>query len=747
MRLRGRDRRPDAARDRLRHGRRAAIGAPDVFEASNVILGVGDPEYVQTMEDLMAAFMTLHQMAMELGEHRLANPPDDIATILMQAEVDGERLTVPEFASFFILLVVAGNETTRTAISHGMWALHETPTSAHCGPRTSRRTRQNAVEEIVRWASPVIHFRRTATQDTEIGGQPIAEGEKIVMWFNSANRDEHTFTDPYRFDITRSPNPHVGYGGGGPHFCLGANLARREIRVMFEQLFNRCPTWRSRRTRDPPVHLHPRHQAHAVRVHPVAVADDAGVSVHADLAPFDPGSDRSSTRRCASRRGTSGRATPRGKYGRPIDRGAAERRGTGHVLLVEVWDEPGGRSQAEELAAALGGYEHVHASNLIFADGVHAGNAILSRWPIAGPKSARCRATRPTAPATTTARNGSVSSPRSTGRAAPSRPSARTCPGGRTTARSARNRSGPSASSPARPDRVRCPHPRRRPERGARHRRDPDAHRPRRDPGPGIWFRDAWVHAGDGPGFTWSNTNPWAATSLDVDRRIDYVLVGHPKLGGVGHRARRAARRHAGRRGVRLGPLRPASPTSATEPRNQSRATAREGSLVRHVARTQFACPARRRDSAAGSRDRRGCDAGRPRRRGRPERAHRSRPSRAAGSRTRVVPMARASAARLPAAGEQRAASATGSSSGRTSSHAHAGPRSDATLSGRTHTPSRHSAIRARRNAARISARTEADRASPTATAIRHVPDHRRRDGASADSCSSWRRASPPTSS
>ncbi|MGZ6926232.1 MAG: cytochrome P450 [Acidimicrobiia bacterium] len=212
-----------------------------VFEASNVILGVGDPEYVQTVEDLMAAVMSVYQIAMELGEHRLANPADDITTILMHAEVDGERLTVPEFASFFILLVVAGNETTRTAISNGMWALQRNPDQRRRWTVDFDAHAVNAVEEIVRWASPVIHFRRTATQDTEIAGQPIAEGDKVVMWFNSANRDERQFADPYRFDLTRSPNPHVGYGGGGPHFCLGANLARREIRVMFEQLFQRLP--------------------------------------------------------------------------------------------------------------------------------------------------------------------------------------------------------------------------------------------------------------------------------------------------------------------------------------------------------------------------------------------------------------------------------------------------------------------------------------------------------------------------
>jgi methyl-branched lipid omega-hydroxylase len=212
-----------------------------VFQQSNIILGVGDPEYVQSIEDLMAAFMTLHQMAMEIGEDRLENPTDDITSTLVHAEVDGERLTVPEFASFFILLVVAGNETTRTAISHGMWAFQNNPDQKRLWANNFDKHAVNAVEEVVRWATPVIHFRRTATQDTEIGGQAVKEGEKVVMWFNSANRDERAFEEPYKFDVTRTPNPHAGYGGGGPHFCLGANLARREIRVMFEQLFKRLP--------------------------------------------------------------------------------------------------------------------------------------------------------------------------------------------------------------------------------------------------------------------------------------------------------------------------------------------------------------------------------------------------------------------------------------------------------------------------------------------------------------------------
>ena len=222
------------------------MGIPDsdhrrIYELTNVILGVGDPEYVTTMEGLMAAAMELFQYAQTLGEERRARPRDDMTTTLMQAEVDGERLSTQELGSFFILLVAAGNETTRNAISHGMKALTDFPAERARWMADFDHVAPTAVEEIVRWATPVIHFRRTATRDVEVGGQTIRAGDKVVLWYNSANRDERTFPDPYRFDVTRTPNDHVGFGAGGPHFCLGANLARREIRVMFEELLGRLP--------------------------------------------------------------------------------------------------------------------------------------------------------------------------------------------------------------------------------------------------------------------------------------------------------------------------------------------------------------------------------------------------------------------------------------------------------------------------------------------------------------------------
>ncbi len=216
-----------------------------IFGWTNTILGVGDPDYVTSYEELMAHSLEMFSYAQALGEDRRANPTDDITSVMMNAEVDGEQLTAQEFGSFFILLVVAGNETTRNAISHGMKALTDHPdqlATLYGDFDTHART---AIEEMVRWASPVIHFRRTATEDTEIDGFPIAAGEKVVMWYNSGNRDERVFDDPYRFDVTRPVQPsQIGFGAGGPHFCLGANLARREMTVMFDEIRRRLPSLR-----------------------------------------------------------------------------------------------------------------------------------------------------------------------------------------------------------------------------------------------------------------------------------------------------------------------------------------------------------------------------------------------------------------------------------------------------------------------------------------------------------------------
>ena len=214
-----------------------------IFNWTNTILGVGDPEYVGSFEDLVRVGGEIFAYALALGEDRRARPRGDIASVMMQAEVDGERLTAQEFGSFFILLVVAGNETTRTAIAHGMRELTLNPDQKRTWFDDFETHTRTAVEEIVRYATPVIHFRRTATQDTEINGQPIKEGEKVVMFYQSGNRDERVFTDPDAFDVTRPLSPaQVGFGAGGPHFCLGANLARREIAVMFDEIRRRVPT-------------------------------------------------------------------------------------------------------------------------------------------------------------------------------------------------------------------------------------------------------------------------------------------------------------------------------------------------------------------------------------------------------------------------------------------------------------------------------------------------------------------------
>ena len=213
-----------------------------IFNWTNVILGVGDPEFVGTFEDLVRVGGEIFSYALALGEDRLKNPRNDIASVMMNAVVDGERLSAQEFGSFFILLVVAGNETTRTAIAHGMHQLTLNPDQRTKWWGDYDGHMKTAVEEIVRYATPVIHFRRTATQDTEINGQPIKEGEKVVMFYQSGNRDERVFDNPDNFDIARPLQPaQVGFGAGGPHFCLGANLARREIGVMFDEIRRRVP--------------------------------------------------------------------------------------------------------------------------------------------------------------------------------------------------------------------------------------------------------------------------------------------------------------------------------------------------------------------------------------------------------------------------------------------------------------------------------------------------------------------------
>ena len=216
-----------------------------IFHWTNVILGVGDPEFVGSYEDLMTVALEMFMYAQALGESRVGNPQDDVTSAMMNAVVDGERLTPQEFGSFFILLVVAGNETTRNAISHGMKLLTDFPDQRKIWFDDFDTHTRSAVEEIVRYATPVIHFRRTVTEDTVLAGQPLKAGEKVVMFYASGNRDERVFDNPHAFDVTRPVAPaQVGFGAGGPHFCLGANLARREIQVMFDEIRRRLPNMR-----------------------------------------------------------------------------------------------------------------------------------------------------------------------------------------------------------------------------------------------------------------------------------------------------------------------------------------------------------------------------------------------------------------------------------------------------------------------------------------------------------------------
>jgi cytochrome P450 len=216
-----------------------------VFDQTNIILGVGDPEYVPEGSDIAAALIQagtgLRELMGELAKSRLANPTDDLTSLILHAEVDGDKLSEQDLGSFFILLVAAGNETTRNAISHGMKALTDNPEQRAIWQQDFEGVSKTAIEEIVRWASPVIFMRRTTTRPCKLRGQALDEGEKLVLFYASGNRDEDVFEDPFRFDVRRTPNEHVGFGGPGPHFCLGANLARREISIFFRQLFERMP--------------------------------------------------------------------------------------------------------------------------------------------------------------------------------------------------------------------------------------------------------------------------------------------------------------------------------------------------------------------------------------------------------------------------------------------------------------------------------------------------------------------------
>ncbi|WP_448423874.1 cytochrome P450 [Mycobacterium novum] len=216
------------------------IGVPEadrerLFHWTNSIMNTDDPDFDS---DPAMANAELMGYAYTMAEQRRRCPADDIVTRLVQADMDGESLGETEFAFFVILLAVAGNETTRNAMTHGINAFAENPDQWELYKRERPET---AVDEIVRWATPVHCFQRTAKIDTEIGGVPIGQGQRVGLFYSSANFDEEVFDRPFSFDVLRDPNPHLAFGGQGTHYCIGANLARMEIRLMFDEIANQLP--------------------------------------------------------------------------------------------------------------------------------------------------------------------------------------------------------------------------------------------------------------------------------------------------------------------------------------------------------------------------------------------------------------------------------------------------------------------------------------------------------------------------
>ena len=207
-----------------------------LFRWSNEMTGGEDPEYADV--DPAQSSMELIMYAMAMADERGKNPTDDIVTTLIQADIDGEKLSDDEFGFFVIMLAVAGNETTRNSITHGMIAFANNPDQWELYKKERPST---AADEIVRWATPVTAFQRTANDDTELSGVQIKKGQRLVMSYRSANFDDEVFDDPYSFNILRDPNPHVGFGGTGAHYCIGANLARMTINLIFNAVADHMP--------------------------------------------------------------------------------------------------------------------------------------------------------------------------------------------------------------------------------------------------------------------------------------------------------------------------------------------------------------------------------------------------------------------------------------------------------------------------------------------------------------------------
>ena len=218
-----------------------------IFDWTNKMIGAQDPDYndsgeIEDMEEATQAAAELYLYVDQLRAQRRSDPKDDIVTKLINAEIDGDNLSEEEFEMFMLLLSVAGNETTRNATTYGMYGLSSTPGQWDLLKGNLPELMPNAIEEMVRWGSPVLHFRRQTTAPTEIGGVELDADDKVVMWHVSANRDENVFDDPDTFDIERSnANEQVGFGGGGAHYCLGANLAKAELRIIYTEIATRMP--------------------------------------------------------------------------------------------------------------------------------------------------------------------------------------------------------------------------------------------------------------------------------------------------------------------------------------------------------------------------------------------------------------------------------------------------------------------------------------------------------------------------
>lgn len=207
-----------------------------IFDWSNELVGDVDPEFAKS--DSLTASTQLIGYAMQMAAEKTRNPGDDIVTKLVEADIDGEKLSDDEFGWFVLMLAVAGNETTRNSITQGMMAFTEHPEQWELFKSERPET---AADEIVRWATPVTSFQRTALEDTELSGVPIKQGQRVVMFYRSANFDEEVFADPFTFDILRNPNPHLGFGGSGAHYCIGANLAKMTLNLMFGAIADHMP--------------------------------------------------------------------------------------------------------------------------------------------------------------------------------------------------------------------------------------------------------------------------------------------------------------------------------------------------------------------------------------------------------------------------------------------------------------------------------------------------------------------------